>query len=88
MKLKRSREASRCRRGYLGVYCAALVEFAFQTFANVTGGGVIDISGARFIHVVPTLFIYSVSVGDLKELFPCRVSTGSLNVLDHRLALG
>lgn len=40
----------------------------FQTFAKVSGGGVINMSGARFIHVVPSLFIYSVSVGDLGEL--------------------
>jgi hypothetical protein len=40
----------------------------FQKFAAVSGGGVVDISNVRFVHVVPKLFIYSVSVGNIDEL--------------------
>jgi hypothetical protein len=40
----------------------------FQKFANVSGGGTIDISGARFVHTIPNLFIFSAAVGELNEL--------------------
>jgi hypothetical protein len=40
----------------------------FQKFANVSGGGTIDISGARFVHAIPNLFIFSAAVGELNEL--------------------
>jgi hypothetical protein len=40
----------------------------FQSFAVVSGGGTINISGARFIHQVPNLFIYSISAGNIDEL--------------------
>ena len=37
-------------------------------FANVSGGGTINMSDARFVPVVPRLFIYSVTVGNIDEL--------------------
>jgi hypothetical protein len=40
----------------------------FQKFAIVSGGGVVDMSNVRIVHVVPKLFIYSVSVGNIDEL--------------------
>lgn len=40
----------------------------FWKFADVSGGGVVDISGARFIHTVPNAFIYSASVGEISTL--------------------
>ncbi len=40
----------------------------FQKFAHVSSGGVIDISGARFIHAVPNLFIYCAAVGEVGDL--------------------
>lgn len=40
----------------------------FQNFAVVSDGGVIDMSNVRFIHVVPKLFIYSLSFGNIDEL--------------------
>jgi hypothetical protein len=41
---------------------------AFQKFAAVSGGGQINISGAKFIHATTELFIYSAAVGDLNRL--------------------
>jgi hypothetical protein len=40
----------------------------FKTFANASSGGMIDLSGTRFISVTPQLYIYSFSEGDLEEL--------------------
>jgi len=40
----------------------------FKRFAEVSGGGTIDISGARFIHSVPNSFFFSASVGNISEL--------------------
>ena len=37
-------------------------------FAHVSGGGKIDMSGARFVPLVPRLFIYSVTIGNIDEL--------------------
>jgi hypothetical protein len=37
-------------------------------FAAVSGGGIINMSGARFIPMVPRLFIYCVTVGNIDEL--------------------
>jgi hypothetical protein len=41
---------------------------AFSKFAVVESGGRIDMSGAKFIHTTPELFIYSAAVGDLDKL--------------------
>jgi hypothetical protein len=40
----------------------------FKQFAAGSGGGRIDMSGVRFVHQVPNLFIYSVSAGDIGDL--------------------
>jgi hypothetical protein len=40
----------------------------FQKFAEVSEGGIIDISGTRFIHAAPNLFVFSASVGEINEL--------------------
>jgi hypothetical protein len=40
----------------------------FQKFAEVSAGGVVDISGARFVHAIPNLYIFSLSVGEIDEL--------------------
>ena len=40
----------------------------FQKFAEVSGGGIVDISGARFVHAIPRLFIFSAAVGEINEL--------------------
>ena len=40
----------------------------FKQFASVSGGGVINLSGARFVHQVPKLYIFSVSVGNIDGL--------------------
>jgi hypothetical protein len=40
----------------------------FKKFAVVESGGTVDISGAKFIHTTPELFIYSAAVGDLDKL--------------------
>jgi hypothetical protein len=40
----------------------------FKQFAAVSGGGTIDMSGARFVHQVPILFIFSVSTGAIGDL--------------------
>lgn len=40
----------------------------FKQFAAVSGGGIIDMSGVRFIHQVPNLFIFSVSAGYVDDL--------------------
>lgn len=40
----------------------------FQKFADVSGGGIIDISGARFVHAIPNLFIFSATVGEINKL--------------------
>jgi hypothetical protein len=37
-------------------------------FADIEGSGKIEMGGARFIHHVPNLYIYSYSSGDLDEL--------------------
>jgi hypothetical protein len=37
-------------------------------FANVSGGGMIDMSGVRFVTTVPPLFIYSVAGGNIEDL--------------------
>lgn len=40
----------------------------FQKFAEVSEGGIIDISGIRFVHTAPNLFVFSASVGEINEL--------------------
>jgi hypothetical protein len=37
-------------------------------FANVSGGGRIEMGGVNFVHRVPSIHIYSYSCGDLGEL--------------------
>ncbi len=49
----------------------------FQHFAKVENGGTIDLSGSRFVHAIPSLYIYSFAAGvfdELKEAF-CLSST-------------
>jgi hypothetical protein len=40
----------------------------FQKFADVSSGGVVDISGLKLMHTTQELFLYSASVGDLDQL--------------------
>jgi hypothetical protein len=39
-----------------------------EGFAKVSGGGRIEMGGAKFVHQVPSMYIYSYSCGDLDEL--------------------
>lgn len=39
-----------------------------EGFAKISGGGRIELGGVRFVHQVPSLYIYSYSCGDLQEL--------------------
>ena len=41
---------------------------AAQKFAIVESGGTIDMSGAKFVHTTPELFVYSAAIGDLDKL--------------------
>jgi hypothetical protein len=40
----------------------------FQKFADVSGSGTINISGTRFVHSTPNLFIFSATIGEINEL--------------------
>jgi hypothetical protein len=39
-----------------------------EGFAKISGGGRIELGSVRFVHQVPSLYIYSYSCGDLDEL--------------------
>jgi hypothetical protein len=40
----------------------------FKQFADVSGGGRIELGNVRFVHQIPDLFVYSASFGDLPRL--------------------
>jgi hypothetical protein len=59
----------------------------FQQFAKVSGGGMINMSGVRFIHKVTNLYIYSVAIGEIEAL-KTEMCVNSKRVYDACLRVG